>query len=213
MPRGNGITRHEILSCIKINGAMTADELSQQLGISQVAVRQHLSALEAEGIISVSVERRGLGRPSHRYTLTALGDETFPRRYDAFAHDILEELRMWQGDDAVLDLLDRRRNRLRNLMAPRLQDKPLGARLNEIARAETEQGFMTETCAEEAGTFLLVRRNCAVCAVARVVPEICCKKDAGLLSDLLGDVEVSLAGTIQDGDHACTFRIRPKTSG
>src|SRR5258708_26012145 len=104
MPRANGITRQEILTSIKRNGAMTAEELSRELGISQVAVRQHLTSLEAENLIAITIERRGLGRPSHRYVLTLSGDESFPRQYDTVLNELLDELRAWQGQ-AVVDEL------------------------------------------------------------------------------------------------------------
>src|SRR5690242_18077679 len=113
MPRANGITRQEILTSIKRHGAMTAEELARELGISQVAVRQHLASLEAEAIISVSIDRRGLGRPSHRYTLTARGDEHFPRHYDMLANALLDELRVWQGEETVRELIARQRERAR----------------------------------------------------------------------------------------------------
>src|SRR5438876_968476 len=101
MPRANGITRQEILTALKLDGCRTAEELAHALGISQVAVRQHLTSLEAEQSVVVEIERKGLGRPAHRYRLTPQGDEMFPRKYDALANSMLDELRAWQGDEAV----------------------------------------------------------------------------------------------------------------
>src|SRR5687767_10368667 len=101
MHKANGITRSQILTSIKVNGSMTADSLAQELGISPVAVRQHLAGLEAEGYILTSVERRGLGRPVHRYSITSEGDETFPRAYDRVANELLDELRLTGGEAAV----------------------------------------------------------------------------------------------------------------
>ena len=208
MPRGNGITRQEILLSIKSHGAMTAEELANEMGISQVAVRQHLTSLEAEGSVAVSVERRGLGRPSHRYTITAAGDETFPRQYDSLANALLNELRAWQGEAAVKQLLQLRRQRTSQTLASRLRDKPLAAKVNELARIETENGYMAEASAESEGTFTLVKRNCAVCSVARNHPEICCQSENTMFQDLLGNVEVDLEQSIVNGDHVCAFRIR-----
>src|SRR5690349_12623551 len=123
MSRANGITRQEILTCLKIHGSMTAEELAQELGISQVAVRQHLTSLEAEDPIDIQIERKGLGRPAHRYFLTARGDETFPRHYDSLANGLLDELRAWQGETAVTELVQRKRARLIKDWLPRLEGK------------------------------------------------------------------------------------------
>jgi len=212
MPRGNGITRQEILNSIKRSGAMTAEELHQELHISQVAVRQHLASLEAEGSIAVTVERRGLGRPSHRYMLTAHGDECFPRHYDNLANAVLDELRAWQGDEAVVMLLDRHRERTHADLTHRMQNKSLASRLNELARAQSEQGYMVEVCQDGPETFQLVKHNCAVCAVARNHPEVCCQSEPEFLRKLLGDVEIERYSAIVNGDHTCTLHIRPRAS-
>jgi predicted ArsR family transcriptional regulator len=210
MPRANGLTRQEILHCIKVNGTMTAEELSRELGISQVAVRQHLTSLEAESMIAVTVERRGLGRPSHRYVLTPDGDESFPRTYDTALNELLDELRAWQGEAMVEELLRRRRERALLAMQSRLQDRSLLNRLNELARAETANGFMVEVCSDGPDGYALIKRNCAVCAVARNYPGICCQNESALYAQLLGNIEVERVTAIVDGATTCTFRVHPR---
>lgn len=209
MPRANGLTRQEILHCIKRNGPMTAEELSRNLGISQVAVRQHLTSLEAETLIAITVERRGLGRPSHRYSLTTEGDESFPRRYDAALNELLDELRAWQGQAAVDELLLRRRERALLTFQSRMHDRSLISRLNELARLESAEGFMAEVCSDGSEGYTLIKRNCSVCAVARNHPAICCQSESVLYSQLLGNIDVERVAAIVDGDTTCTFRIRP----
>lgn len=207
MPRANGLTRQEILNCIKVNGSMTADELARELGISQVAVRQHLTALDAESMVTVTIERRGLGRPSHRYELTPLGDENFPRRYDAMLNELLDELRAWQGQTAVDELLQRRRERILTTLQART-DRTLENRLKELVRLENANGFMAEFCGEGAG-YALVKRNCAVCAIARNHPGLCCQGDSALYAELLENTEITHHSAIVNGDTTCTFHIRP----
>lgn len=210
MPRANGITRQEILTFLKHQGTMTAEELHQKLGISQVAVRQHLVALEAEGMINVGVERHGLGRPSHRYSLTTRGDETFPRQYDTFANTLLDALREWQGEEAVQQLLDLRRERLHTAFLHHLKDKPLSSRLQELARLLDEEGFMAEIHPDGTTTYILRKQNCAVCAVARRYPDACCHRETDFFESLLGNVTVTHERSIHNGDPLCEFRIEAK---
>lgn len=208
MPRANGLTRQEILTCIKVNGSMTAEELARELGISQVAVRQHLTSLDAENMVTITVERRGLGRPSHRYTLTPTGDESFPRRYDTALSEMLDELRAWQGQEAVDELLKRRRERLRITLQSRIQDRPLEERLAELVRQENASGFMAEFCTDGPDCYVLIKRNCAVCSVARNHPGVCCEGDSELYNQLLGGAEIVHVSAIVDGATTCTFHIR-----
>jgi DeoR family suf operon transcriptional repressor len=208
MPRANGITRQEILTCLKVQGSRTADELARELGISQVAVRQHLSSLEAEQSVNVEIERKGLGRPSHRYRLTAQGDESFPRRYDAVANGILNELRAWQGDSAVIELIQRQRDRVCQDWQPRLTGKRVSEKVKELARLLNELGFMAEVSEESPGNYKLVKKNCVLCAVARIHPDMCCNTSAAFYTQLLGDVVVERRESILDGSQSCEFSLK-----
>jgi iron-sulfur cluster biosynthesis transcriptional regulator SufR len=205
--KASGFTRNEILLSIKLNGSMTADELGKELGISPVAVRQHLSSLEAEGYVSTNVERRGLGRPVHRYSITLRGDETFPRRYDSLANSLLDELGAAQGEDGITCLFAARRQKMASSYGSRLDGKPLGERVAELAKIQTELGFMAEARPEDGG-YLLSEHNCAICSVARNHP-IACQEELTLFQDLLGEgVAVVRDRFMLDGDHVCSYRIK-----
>ena len=207
MPRANGITRQEILTAIKVFGAMTAEELSHRLEISPVAVRQHLTSLEAEGTVVVAVERRGLGRPSHRYRITETGDEGFPRAYDLLATQLLDELKIERGEEAVKNLNLARHERLRASVAGRLQGATLQERMQKLVQLETERGYMAEVKEVEAGEFLFIKRNCAVCSTARHYPEVCCGGLEPLYTSVLGEVKVQLEQMQGKGSSVCVFRV------
>ncbi len=208
LPKVNGLTRQQILMRVKFDGETTADLLSQELEISPVAVRQHLAALEAEGLICVRIERKGLGRPSHRYCLTEAGDETFPRTYDQFAESLLNELATWQGADALSELVSRQRERQLNALLSRLSEKSFASRLQEIVRLYTERGYIAESKETVAGEHILIKRNCAICALSRQMPELCCGGEENFLSQLLDGAEVKLEKSFPAGDHYCQFRIQ-----
>ena len=63
-------TRRRILIALKERGGMTADELAENLGISSVAVRRHLTNLERDRLVDHKQVQRGMGRPSYVYRLT-----------------------------------------------------------------------------------------------------------------------------------------------
>ncbi len=212
MPRGNGITRQEILAAIKTDGAMTAEELSQKLQISPVAVRQHLTSLESEGTVGVRVERRGLGRPSHRYHLTEAGDEGFLRRYDLLAIQLLDDLKAAQGEAAVVELTETRQRSLRQSLGEPAGERSLGVRVQELAKFETERGFMAEVQPAGDQEFLLTKRNCTVCSVAKKYPSVCCGGQEKVYAEILGQAKVTLERTVIDGDPLCVFRVRNASS-
>jgi predicted ArsR family transcriptional regulator len=209
--KANGYTRQEILTAIKVHGSMTADALGKELGISPVAVRQHLAALDSEGMVATSIERRAIGRPVHRYAITTRGDETFVRQYDALANSLLDELRHAQGEEAVEELFARRRARLASNHQLRMEGKSVEERVHELARIQAEDGYMASAEATEGG-YLIVEHNCAVCQVARRHRAVC-NQELALFRQLLGPrAKVERITHIAAGDHACTYRIIPEAS-
>jgi predicted ArsR family transcriptional regulator len=210
MHKANGITRGQILTSIKVNGSMTADLLAQELGISPVAVRQHLSSLEAEGHIKTSVERRGLGRPVHRYSVTAEGDESFPRSYDRIANDILDELRVIGGEESVDAIFAARQDSLQTRSQARFNGKSLLARVEELAKLQSEYGFMADS-RQVGEDILLIEHNCAICRVARNNRGVCAHEMIMLRNVAGSDADVTREQYILDGDSTCTYRFRPIT--
>jgi predicted ArsR family transcriptional regulator len=211
MNRANGLTRQSILAEIKNRGSVTTDELGQDLGISSVAVRQHLSTLAAEGKVSITVERRGLGRPVHRYQLTTNGDETFDRAYDRLSVELLETVQETQGNEGLNALLAARRHKLTASLSRRLHGVSLGGRVEEIARFQDGYGYMVSV-QNEANGFVLTERNCAICQAARAVPALC-THELEMLSDLAGpDAAVVRESHILAGDVACVYRFSPKAT-
>src|SRR5688572_4763791 len=63
-------TRGKILARLCEANA-TAVDLAQQFGISANAIRLHLRALEEHGLVGYRVVRRGVGKPTHLYELSA----------------------------------------------------------------------------------------------------------------------------------------------
>jgi predicted ArsR family transcriptional regulator len=190
---------------------MTADGLGKELGISPVAVRQHLAALDAEGLVATSIERRAVGRPVHLYTITTLGDETFPRQYDALANSLLDELRHAQGEEAVEELFAKRRARLVSSHQLRMEGKSIEERVFELARIQDEDGYMASAEAVEGG-YRVVEHNCAVCKVARRHRAVC-NQEIAFIRQLLGPhARVERITHIASGDAACTYLIVPEAN-
>ncbi|HEV2284275.1 MAG TPA: winged helix-turn-helix transcriptional regulator [bacterium] len=102
-------TRQGTLALIKRRCPMTVQELSRSLAITPMGVRQHLAILERDGQVRSGGLRRGQGRPSRVYGITAEGDKTFPRAYEQTAVDLLGDLAALDGQAKVGALFEHRR--------------------------------------------------------------------------------------------------------
>lgn len=86
---------------LKSKGGLTVVELAAQLNITRNAVRQHVVALENEGLLTHGESRPSGGRPEQLYVLTEAGKELFPRHYSWFAQLVVESLKQESGAAAL----------------------------------------------------------------------------------------------------------------
>src|SRR5688572_1074044 len=92
-------TKSRILALLKRSPASTVDAIAGSLQLAPMTVRQHLMVLERDGMLSCRDDRGATGRPRHVYTLTDAGEETFPRRYDELAREVLTEAARLTADE------------------------------------------------------------------------------------------------------------------
>src|SRR5262245_46680323 len=80
---------------------LSSQQLSDRLGVSPAAVRQHLTTLEALGLV---VRRKVVtqpGRPTYLYRVSPKGMRIFPKRYDTLLGQMIDVLSERQGAEAV----------------------------------------------------------------------------------------------------------------
>ncbi|MFN7210425.1 MAG: helix-turn-helix domain-containing protein [Aggregatilineales bacterium] len=87
-------TRLAVLQAIRAQGQATVASLAQALGISPIAVRHHLTSLQAEGLLNVSLARQTVGRPKHVYSLTEAAQRHLAPAQRTFAERLLDESRL-----------------------------------------------------------------------------------------------------------------------
>src|SRR3981081_4338609 len=97
-----GLRQQQLLTLLlKNKDGLTVEELSKGLGITDNAVRQHLTALERDGMVVKGETQSTGGRPEQLFGLTAAGHELFPRHYSWFAELLINSLQEEQGSDAL----------------------------------------------------------------------------------------------------------------
>ena len=203
--REQGETREQILALLRRHGTMTAAELSDALGIGAVGVRQHLALLDRDGLVQTTGVRRGVGRPSHLYALTANAEVLFPKRYDRMALDALAFVEARGGPEAIDQLFAERRRSLTRQYAPRLAGKSRVEQVTELAAILTEQGYMCECEQLPSGELVLIEHNCPVDCVARDYRQAC-EHELKLYEDVLG-IPLVREELMSEGGSCCRYRI------
>lgn len=201
-------TRREILTTLKERGGARAEELATALGITVSAIRQHLAALDAGGLVSHRELKGGPGRPKFIFHLTAAAEALFPQAYSELANDLLDIVR---GEDPGMAdrVLQRLAERNLGFTRNRLRGQGYAERLNSLVRVLDERGFLPRLETHEDGSFTLTMHNCPVLAVATNFQGIC-DGEVGVLQSVLPEVELTQCTRMREGSHACEFRGAPR---
>jgi predicted ArsR family transcriptional regulator len=198
-------TRKKILLALKKNGNMSVDDLSDEVKITPMGVRQHLLILERKGAVEYITRKHGVGRPGFLYRLTETADNLFPKSYQAFAMDILTELEHLDGRGKIEDIFRRRKERIASEMTRLLSGKKtLSERLHALSDLLERDGFIVEL-EENSANFKLKQFNCPISKVALRFREAC-TYDLHLFREIIGE-GVSREQCLSDGDQACVYVI------
>jgi len=204
-------TRRGLIERLKQDGAQDAGTLAATLGVSAMAVRQHLYALEGEGLVTFEEEPRPVGRPAKLWRLTPAADRFFPDGHAELTLHLLAALRETFGETGMEKLLAARTAEQIATYGSRVKPTaPLKSRLEALARIRTEEGYMAAVEAESGGDggFLLVENHCPVCAAARTCQGLCASELEVFRRVLGPDVTVERSDHILAGARRCAYRVK-----
>jgi predicted ArsR family transcriptional regulator len=203
--------REKILYFLKTKGPQTAAQIAKRLGVTAMAVRQHLYQLKDEGGVAYTDERRSVGRPARIWSLTPETASHFPDSHGELAVGILRAARLAFGDGGMDKLIERRTQDQARLYAERISRKRgLQAKVAELARIRDAEGYMAEWSAEPDGSLLLIENHCPICAAAESCQDLC-RGEITLFRQMLG-AEVEREEHILGGHRRCLYRIRKQAA-
>lgn len=204
-----GGTRQALLTLIKRQGELDVAALARGLGISNVAVRQHLASLESAGQVEARLMRRNVGRPARLYRLTGEGEKAFPQSSDAIALDLLARMEKIMGPAALDELFKARLRDLTKVYQQRLTvAKTWDEKLRLLAQIRDEEGYLagveTLKTVDGAERKALVEHHCPVAAIAKQHPQVC-RLELELFKRVLGEPNLKRSEHILSGGHACAY--------
>ena len=201
----NNPTRKQVIMLLKKNSLQSVAHLSEQMSITPMAVRQHLMALEKQGIITYKPKKSGIGRPVFLYSLTEKARDIFPKSYADFIREMLSIIEDEDGRKKVDRLFQLRKERAKTSRFKSLSNhEGLDNKVSELAVILNDEGFMVEL-EEDKDKYILKQFNCPLADVASDYPEIC-KYELQLYSDLLGK-DLARLECLADGASACVYPI------
>jgi predicted ArsR family transcriptional regulator len=200
-------TRRTIVKLLKMEGPLDSAQLADRLGLTAMAVRQHLYALQAEKLVSAEERHGPVGRPAKHWRLTRDADRLFPDAYAELNVALIDAMGEAFGAAGVKLVLESRCRRQQSDYARRIPESAtLLEKLQLLARVRSEEGYMAEV-KQEVGGFLFVENHCPICAAANACKGFC-ETELELFRSVLGQgVQVERVEHIIAGDRRCAYRV------
>ena len=203
-------TRRAIVQLLKQEGRLDAETLASHLGITAMAVRQHLYALQDEQLVTYQEESRPMGRPAKLWQLTAAADRFFPDGYAELTLSLLNSVKQAFGEAGLDHLLEvRSQQQLESYNQQMKGKRSLKQRLNKLVEIRTHEGYMAEVQAQADGAFLLIENHCPICAAATVCTGLCAKELEIFQAVLGDDTHIQRVEHIIAGERRCAYQISP----
>jgi predicted ArsR family transcriptional regulator len=201
-------TRERILFLLKKKGPLSIDDLSRQMGITPMGIRQHLISLERKGFVDYVARRYGVGRPAFLYKLTENADDLFPKAYHEFILSALKDLEKNGGQDKLEDIFKWRKERILKERKEALGDKKsLQDRVYALKDLLESDGYLVDLDMDD-NNYILREFNCPIAKVASEFREAC-KYELQIYRELLRK-DVMRQECMAEGSPSCTYVI-PKT--
>jgi predicted ArsR family transcriptional regulator len=198
-------TRGQIATLLR-RGARTVEELAEALGLTDNAVRNHLSSLERDGIVRQEGVRRGkgAGKPAVLYELDPEAEPLFSRAYQpvlAAVLDVLVDELPAEQAEGILQEVGRRIG----LAAGGQASGTLNDRVAAAAAALRALGGEVDVVTED-GRLLLRGMGCPLSSTVSRRPETCRAVEA-FVSEIVGaPVQECCA---RGARPRCCFTVKP----
>lgn len=206
--------RAAVLELLKREGPVSADSLAGRLGVTAMAVRQHLGGLQAEGLAAPAAPPgtaiKARGRPLTLWRATEAADAHFPDSHQLLALDLIGQMKRAFGEEGLDRLLAlRTADQERTYRAETDRARTLKAKLAALARIREREGYMPEVRRDPdaKGGWLFVENHCPICSAAKECQNLC-REELALFRRVLGDgVSVERVSHILAGAARCAYRV------
>ncbi len=200
-------TTDRILESIKRNGAVTAKQLSEEFGMTSMGARQHLQALEEDGLLQFEDIKAKVGRPNRHWSLTPKGHDQFSDRHRDLTIQVIDAVEHLFGQEGLEKVALERENSVYQSYRTAMQDcLTLHSKLQKLVELRSAEGYMAELQETPSG-FLFIENHCPICKAATRCRSLC-QSELNIFQRLIGDdYLVSRTEHIVEGERRCVYAI------
>lgn len=201
-------TADRILQKIKREGEITAKKLSEDLSMTSMGARQHLQALEENGLLEFLDVKVKVGRPTRHWKLTTKGHAQFSDRHGELTVQVIEAVNTLFGESGVKKVAsEREKQTLERYGKTISQTDELENKLKLLTLLREDDGYMAELEKTDNG-FVLIENHCPICKAAQSCPSLC-QSELNVFQQLLGDkCSIKRTEHIIKNERRCVYLIQ-----
>lgn len=205
-PKADGPTRGQVIALLR-RGAMTVEELARAIGVTDNAVRLHLTALERDGMArAIGVRREGaVGKPATLYAIAPEAEAAFSKAYEPVLTTLLVTLAGKLDDDELSTLLrDVGRQLASNAVS---ENDSLEQRVRAAASVLDSLGADTEVEEGSGGGYVVRGFACPLSRSVAQCPPLC-----GAVEELVAGITKAKVQERCDRSSTprCSFLVTPR---
>lgn len=204
------IAKRRILDQLKRSGPLKAAQVAAALGLTDVAVRQHLLALEARDLVEQAREApQGRGRPATLWSISSQAQALFPDHHAELTVGLIAATRRAVGEEGLQRVIAcRGEDQIESYRGIMPAGASLADRVEALALQRSTEGYMAEIRPDGEGGWLLIEHHCPICEAAQSCTGLC-SSELHVFQQALGpDATVERTQHLLSGDDRCVYRVR-----
>jgi len=198
-------TRGKIVASLRRERAASAVDLAQEFGLTPNAIRQHLTALEREGLVVETPVKRGRTKPTFEFSLTPKAESLFPQRYDRMLDQVLGVIRDRGGQAAVEEIFTALGHKAAQKIRDRMEATDGPGKVVALADLLRQNGVEADVQRVDDGTYVIREHNCPYALTVASHPEVC-----SMIHTIMDDViegDHRQVESIAHGGAECRFEL------
>lgn len=205
----NEKSAEKIFQLLKENGAMTAKQLSEQLKMTTMGVRQHLQLLEESEELDFFDQKASRGRPTRFWKLTEKANIHFEDRHDELSVQLIISVREVFGEEGLEKLISKREESTLALYKKILLPLPtIEERLKALVKLRSQEGYMA-SFEQQQDCYWFLENHCPICAAASECLNFC-RSELQIFSLLFeGLATITREEHIIEGARRCAYKVNP----
>jgi len=205
-------SKRAVLEVLKRRGPSEVRDVASALGVTPMAVRQHLYALVEDGLVSFAAAPKhgGRGRPSKVWQAAVRADTLFADAHAELSVELIGNIKDVFGERGLDKLIAARtQQQIAAYGAALASAATLKEKVKRLARLRSDAGYMAEVKADGEG-FLLIENHCPVCRAATACAGLC-RQELDVFRAVLGrEVTIERTDHILLGARRCAYRVRQR---